>query len=734
MKSILLFRVERASEQPEVEVLIGFVAADDLDESECDRAFQDEIQRDLWPDQVLLVVRERAIAGIKQKFQGSPTMRALLSRFPPGMTLAVSGFDAKGKETKREILQGTQPVHLTYADFQNQIMTRIFVDRGGLVRANDTYHFQNPSDRHTAQFMRLSNALVRHAEISFFAFCLLQFVPTDVKVVYVDTPALIGVVAAVSDHQNNGIRAPLISESFGSYNGLHTYGLTRASDAVVLISASSSGNLARRVLDKEPMLQPDRVVHVVFLGKMDAETRSACDLTYDQAKNPDGIRALDGDFKSGNCALCNRGSVPIPLRGEQFDIEGPRRPVVLLGENDAPSDYVATFARLVGSGSFQISLGGPTSRLPRQFDISPAELLKAPGFNTRLNYMLGKCVPASTQIVISLDPDSEQLAARVKDSTGRTDIRIVDRDELRLMDAASSTGAVVIAAAVVESGRSLQDVSRDLRTSFPNAPQTYIIGFAKPSSAQRLKTLKDSLIRTSQATYHDCLWVDSLPFAPAAKSNAWIREREFLERTLNSHQNNDAIPASSRERLTARLRRLGQTAQSLRDDLFVGNLESRPLRLQHGFIFWPPELPDRPHTQADVYYTIATILQTLRANVSKPNSKALHADGLQQTLLDPANFGRFNDGIIQASLLRAALPHELNYSADPVHSSEISRIIRRVIESASRPRGEAAAEFLLAVLTGQLTVRKEDRVSLCAPYDEAPEFIEALMFLGRREV
>jgi hypothetical protein len=76
--------------------------------------------------------------------------------------------------------------------------------------------------------------------------------------------------------------------------------------------------------------------------------------------------------------------------------------------------------------------------------------------------------------------------------------------------------------------------------------------------------------------------------------------------------------------------------------------------------------------------------------------------------LSPANFGRFNDGAIQASILRAALPRELNYSGHEEHSREAGRIIGRIIRSAKEARGEASAEFLMAIATRSLLLRAKD--------------------------
>lgn len=144
------------------------------------------------------------------------------------------------------------------------------------------------------------------------------------------------------------------------------------------------------------------------------------------------------------------------------------------------------------------------------------------------------------------------------------------------------------------------------------------------------------------------------------------------------------------------------------DDLFLPNAHD-PLRLQPGFVFWPRELPERlGHRQADVFFTIASVLQWLRANAREPGHRRIISNWFQQTILAPGNFGRFNDDVIQASLLRAAYPYEFNFADTPAESREMGRLLRRVIAACQSPRGGAASEFLLALATRRLQLCRGD--------------------------
>jgi hypothetical protein len=95
------------------------------------------------------------------------------------------------------------------------------------------------------------------------------------------------------------------------------------------------------------------------------------------------------------------------------------------------------------------------------------------------------------------------------------------------------------------------------------------------------------------------------------------------------------------------------------------------MKLQPGFVFWPEGLPECVHAQADVFYTVASVLPQLRANAHRASKPAIKSNWFQQTILAPENFGRFNDDIIQASILRAANPFEMNLTDAPIESANL---------------------------------------------------------------
>ena len=80
-----------------------------------------------------------------------------------------------------------------------------------------------------------------------------------------------------------------------------------------------------------------------------------------------------------------------------------------------------------------------------------------------------------------------------------------------------------------------------------------------------------------------------------------------------------------------------------------------------------------------------------------------------RSVLDPRMFARFSDGILQASLLRAARPSELDYSASYDLSRQFVSVCYSILVSHNEDVGDAALEFVHALATEKVSLRSPDR-------------------------
>lgn len=701
-----------------------------FDEIGFDEALQREIDQNLAPDFVLLLVRETDFADVVRHSTGA-RLTSLFARLPATSSVCVVAFNARGEETDRRPLAGLSRFDGKIETLKQRALTDIFRRREAMVEAGSTYHFRNPSGRHTDRFMRIANVMSDPAEISFFAFCALPFVDAGTRMAYVDTPALYPLVSAINDHYRSlQVAQHLEFDSFGSYAGLDSYQFSTVNDSVFLISASSSGSLAARIKEKAEFIDNKNIVNVAYLSETKAIGHVVCNLRK-SSKNPSGFEPRLTDNKDGACSICSSGSVAIHLRGDRFEITGPEPKPVMVTVSDAPDGLAELMRRLVGTKALTVGIADRAS-LPKHFSVDFEKLLRSQEFGRNLARHVVRSFPQAATCIVAVDDDSVVFAEEILRLSGApaTRVAVRKRDELvREIDSGEHCH-VVIAASVIESGRSLLEVSRDLRLAYPKAPQTYYIGFAKLESADKLKALKSTLTKTSGVTAHGFYAMEEMVLPPSVGDDAWARERTLLQRMETI-----SAPKFTKAELDAlKLRRndLERTSRAIVDGIYLPTTAGSPLSLHYGFVFWPPEVTSSSDkTQGDIYYTISSVLQSLRSRRVDANVKSLRNDFFLHNVLDPAVFGRFNDGVIQASLLRAAQPHELDYTDSIAESREAARIVRRVLIGADGPAGTAAAEFLMALATGTLRLRAVDLAACLSGVSLSTPFHSALLKLLR---
>ncbi|MGD9662709.1 MAG: hypothetical protein AB7U63_15695 [Porticoccaceae bacterium] len=684
------------------DVLMVFVATPELDSAAFASMLEAEIEANLVPDEVAIIVRDPSLKNTLSELTGHSVNLSTLGRLGRSAVTLI-GYDCNGMESGRHCVMGTMPmVGMTIDDVRRRGITSIFNERRGFVEANATYHFENPSGRHTDRFIRLSNILAHGAEISFIGFCCLPLINSSVTRVYLDTPSLYVVVAAINEQRRSFIGTSwILADNFSSYVGFDQYEFDSGDASMVLISASSSGSLATRLI-AEKNIAPKQIVHLLYLGRQLSKTPVVCDLLHERRMNPAGVTALPSVNEPSNCPMCMSGSHAIKLRGDQFEFAGPQQDALLVGLSDAPKGLSTLMDRYACTEVFEVGLGRNNSKTPRLFHINADKLLNNAAFTRKLDYALSRSLPASVSHVIAADQQSLALAHRVAGRLPKP-TPVILRNKIDDIPIAT-TQAIIIVSSVIESGRTLLDISRDLRSVAPEAPLMYLVGMEKSTGEPKRERLENSLIQTHNFFPYQFLTIDQIVLPASYDNHAWAAELQLLLAPDIA----DLVPDQLQAIVKSRIDRLRFASRPMANDLFLANAQT-PLSLQPGFVFWPKSLSTTSgHRQADVYFTISSVLQRLRANAFGLNERRIISNWFQQTILAPGNFARFNDDVIQASILRAAYSYELNYSDTVAESRELGRLLRRIIVACQSPRGGAASEFLLALATRRLQLCKLD--------------------------
>ena len=327
MNPYFFCRFDRRPADINDDMMVVFQATNEFDDASFSNEIEREVARALEPDELIYLVRQSSFDAAKEALSRSSGIKRIEKR----TRVVVVGYGPDGSEAGKMKLSGNgEPSSITLDEIRRRCGTAIFLDRHGFMEANASFHFENPSGNHTDRFIRLSNILVRQAEIAFLGFTILPLIPSEVDHVYIDTPSLFAVVASANEQLKSLVsgRRDLLADNFRSYDGVDDYDFTHLSQAVALVSASASGSLAGRLMKRG--FVADRIGHVLYLSDKPAKTKVAINLSSDAMTNPDGLTGSRNMYSKEECQLCKDGSHPVPLRGDQFDIAAPQPfPLVL---------------------------------------------------------------------------------------------------------------------------------------------------------------------------------------------------------------------------------------------------------------------------------------------------------------------------------------------------------------------------------------------------------------------
>jgi hypothetical protein len=146
-------------------------------------------------------------------------------------------------------------------------------------------------------------------------------------------------------------------------------------------------------------------------------------------------------------------------------------------------------------------------------------------------------------------------------------------------------------------------------------------------------------------------------------------------------------------------------AKGLLNELFLPAMNGAQLTLRPGFAFWRFPYDKDLASQADVYFSVAAVLHRWREEHARSVGDFSRRYG--RVTISPKNFYRYNDGIIQACILRAAGQGELDYRYDKQLSDAMSNVLTAVFSNFDNSRGEATLEFLFALVEKQLNLRQQ---------------------------
>ena len=691
---------------PQRRELIIFTTAADPNSEELAESIEAHCEDKSPPDQIRIVAPKYLDAAIRNaagtgKFANR--VRAV-TRFHSGPSVSCHFFDWSGFVEDLPSLAFVQRVG----------MTSIFVHGNALLQTPKSHHYEKPSGKHSTQFLRVGNAMISGVEIDFVAFCCLSQLDREIKHYYCDTGAIAPIAFSLNllRRQLDPSIGNATIDSFGSFEGAAKFEFRNMEQSMILVSASTSGGLAKD-LDEKYGLPLSRILTIFQLSSEVVTGKVVCNLARDKRENPSGIVPFQS-FDAKNCELCRENSTLIRIAGDQFLTGESTIEEVFLKAEDAKhaQDFLkSSIGREFVRANYSEEGTPATSEVFFDLEhlLGSENMLGMELFQNQLDWIVDHSVPASTRRILTLDDPSSQVLGRyihrrLQFSPDTVPLVTISEVKENLDENILTNGATVVVASAIASGLNLLSVSQILRKLQPNELVTYIIGLSRlprPDELQRIRTNVTYGNDGRKYGFHSVMQI-ALPLYGHKNKTSWAIERELLTEIVRECE--DKIATQVFENRIEEIRLAGSRShRGMSESLFWTSVVGKPLALRPNFAFF--EFPQPAVvSQADVYFTVLCVLHYLRGRTDSDRSLQQHEH--VRRVLSPRNFERFNDGVIQSAILRAALPSELDFSISHSLSQDMLQILGSVFDSANADTGEASVEFLMALATRKLRLDK----------------------------
>lgn len=241
------------------------------------------------------------------------------------------------------------------------------------------------------------------------------------------------------------------------------------------------------------------------------------------------------------------------------------------------------------------------------------------------------------------------------------------------------------------------DVNRSLRLANHEGARIFAAVYSIPTSKAEYVNFKNSIAHGIDGFKYK--FIDLYHFFNGHKSDSsWDMELEVI-RKLTSTETPPAYWIERKEKLE-------KTGTGL--DKLIGchiSSASKQLTFTKDFAFWPTKYEPKEIFPETVYATISAVLENLRENTISGDT--LKSTAYEHYILDPENFIRFNDPLIQSCLWRAASPSELDYRCSDGDSMDMSHIILKLIKSKHTDRGQASLDLIMGLATRKIKLVPE---------------------------
>lgn len=689
-------------------VVVFFTGPEQITDAHITEALQNRLNDYILPDHVTFLVPDCHREWIKEQCANNSSAIAIaLERRANGGTpsYGFSFFNEHGEIEKYVNVAGAdrnigELITQASDGFVQAGMKKLVKCTSVLTKAPAGFLFSKPSSRSSNYFIRAENLLTEALHSHFLAFTCLKVIKDatggglrEADTVYLDTMSFLPVALSIQLFQEK-FGKPTIQniKSFHSHDGLKDGPLPDGSSSLCLISASTNCGLAKEWI-KVNGASPARVA--TFLSFLtDSES---CKVLYTIEK-PD-------DFESVSEFESTEGRRLIRIHGERFVAQHTETRLLNISMGHLPEGLQNRFFSFMGKGLFTCFSQILNRERFRTVQVDKDKLVRTKEFTEWFQKVLMEESPASTSLIIHDDDlASERMAAEALKFLQAWGLNCEVVSAAKFNPNEKFDGSVIIVAAAAERGTLLLSISRRLRSAQRTGTRIYLVGALLGRSYELMNELAANLTQPPKGSrkYVFKPFIE-IPAASLSCNTHWQQEYKLLSQMIAVDGSSASDPVKARVAAFDKAGGYGLSDQAF----WPSSYQPGQMKLTKGFAFVSGDNDVTVATCTDIFLTILWILQNARESAKIADSKRLESGELQQVLLSPEIFSRYDDGIIQGAFLRAALPTELDYCAHETHSASMADIILRVVQGHGFERGDASMEFITALAIGKIRLHKE---------------------------
>jgi len=658
---------------------------------------------DTMPDCMVVLASPDLIITLKEHWDSTSQQETFVARGVRNQAQYIKAFHFYAWDASKIVsyhAQLTSPeapqFTLNVADILNQGLTAL-VTRNDVVQVAPAGHvFKHPSGTVNKLFIQARELAKSEPQLCFVGRVIVSrladHVKDDLSMVFIDTMSIYHYVHEALRFIGSSARI----HSFHSYDEVKKIA-PPTEPYMVVISASTSGGMARQ-LHQNQGFDEQRLITLVDMSS--------------QGRSGTVLVALDKIDKQLNKLTDTGAETEIELVGEHFSSKAKPPRAVTLGLPHNPRDLKATLKYFDVTGFSGVNAHKQGSRA-RVVSLTSPPIQIDDLFDKWLSDEIRWSISASIDFIVHTnDASSSALARRAStiliDAKGHDRIRILSSADISQQKLAEAKGILVITALAGDGGQ-LREISRDLREYVaPLLPRHFIIGTGLPQSEEAWERLKQFLERNTSHRRYGFSTRLVLPTGPDNPDNTW-RNLQVLAAKAEvadiEFTGVDYSIVSQSLQSAAKALQAGSTG-------FLAKPDGTELRLSEGFLFFDGLFQNRLDEVplAAVFLAMSCALQAARE--CKTPGNQLKPSGYESVVISPECFLRFNDNILQACLLRATLPSELDYSASPQLSKLMKEFLGKIFDRYSHAYGDAALEFAAALATGRLKLKQSDQAEV----------------------